>query len=100
MISQAADFALFNGDGDIQSLLHNHDWADFSPSQPTEWPLLVQATICRLLLSPLPVSFLCGPTLYYFYNNAYAEMIGSKHPKALTRPFWEVSGRVVEADAA
>lgn len=43
-----------------------------------------------MLDSSQPTSLAWGAELHFFYNDAYIEMLGDKHPAALTRPFWKV----------
>jgi signal transduction histidine kinase/PAS domain-containing protein/ActR/RegA family two-component response regulator len=43
-----------------------------------------------MLDSSLPMYVAWGPRLALLYNDAYAEILGAKHPEALTKPFWDV----------
>lgn len=38
----------------------------------------------------LPMYMVWGPDLHFFYNDAYIDVLGEKHPQALTRPLWQV----------
>jgi PAS domain S-box-containing protein len=99
MISRPVDFSLFDGNREIRSLLRMRDWSDFPAGPPTEWPLLVQTTLHRMLQSDSPISFLWGTDLHYFYNDAYVKLIGSKHPAALTRLFRDSWAEVTDVFA-
>ncbi|QCP15023.1 response regulator [Pseudoduganella umbonata] len=41
-----------------------------------------------VLDAPAPISFYWGPDCLYFYNDAYLQVLGDKHPAALASPFW------------
>jgi PAS domain S-box-containing protein len=84
-----SDDALFAGNGNVRSLLRMHDWSGFTAGPPEQWPAVIRRTIQMLLDSDSPMSFLWGPDLHYFYNDAYIQLIGAKHPSGLARPFWK-----------
>jgi signal transduction histidine kinase/PAS domain-containing protein len=49
-----------------------------------------------MLESSLPMYVAWGPDLALVYNDAYAEILGAKHPSALMKPLWEVWPEVVQ----
>lgn len=81
---------LFSGEGEVRALLRAHDWSGFPIGPPEEWPGPLRATLTLMLDSPLPMRLLWGSELQLLYNDAYIEILGQKHPSALTRPYWEV----------
>jgi len=81
--------SLFDGEGEVSAILRQCDWSSFPYGPPPAWPGIMQTTIAMVLRSRTPISFWWGPELRYFYNDAYAVLIGEKHPSALTRPFWD-----------
>lgn len=63
------------------------------------WDPMVRATVDVLLASPVPMAFAYGDRHTLIYNDAYAEVIGNRHPAALGRPaaavfdeFWTAPG--------
>jgi hypothetical protein len=83
------DLPIFDSPGRVRKLLRSYDWSGFPAGLPNEWPSLVQANIRMLLRSDSPMAFLWGKDLRYFYNDAYLEVLGAKHPSALAAPFWD-----------
>ena len=43
-----------------------------------------------MLESKFPMFLACGPKLEFIYNDAYAEILGAKHPSALGKPFQDI----------
>jgi len=80
--------APFDGQGQVRALLRAYDWSDFAHGAPDGWPTLVRRTLEMVLDAPSPMAFLWGEECFYFYNDAYVEVLADKHPAALTRPFW------------
>ena len=83
------DHAL-SGGGTMGSLIRALDWSK-TPLGPVEaWPQSLKTSVSICLNSRFPVLIWWGPELVKIYNDAYVELIGSKHPKALGRPGREV----------
>ncbi|CAE7175104.1 unnamed protein product [Rhizoctonia solani] len=63
-------------------LIDTFDWEN-SPLGPRDkWPLGLKLIVKYLMEKPIPSSVLWGwPHLVIIYNDAYAKMIGPKHPK-------------------
>lgn len=80
--------APFDGEGQVRALLRAHDWRDFAHGLPDSWPPLVLSTLGMVLDAPSPMAFLWGEACFYFYNDAYIEVLADKHPAALACPFW------------
>ncbi|KAA0569890.1 PAS domain S-box protein [Azospirillum sp. Sh1] len=72
------------------SLMHGHDWAA-TPLGPMEgWPQDLRATV-RLMLRSRQAMFIgWGPDVAFLYNDAYLDILGTRHPQALGRPMREV----------
>ncbi|WP_296598740.1 PAS domain-containing protein [Phenylobacterium sp.] len=87
----AADVAArLPGGGDMGARMRAHDWSRSPLGAPTAWPRSL-LTVTRLLLdSKFPMFVAWGEDLGFLYNDAYAEILGAKHPKALGRPFREI----------
>jgi PAS domain S-box-containing protein len=66
------------------------DWAS-TPLGPSEsWPRSLALTVDLILASGFPMAVRWGPELTMIYNDAYAPLLGEKHPRALGRPVQEV----------
>jgi PAS domain S-box-containing protein len=81
--SLAASTAVLAGGGELGRLMRALDWAK-TPLGPFEtWPqsLRTSASIC--LASRFPIVMYWGPELVVLYNDAYSQILGSKHPWAL-----------------
>ncbi len=85
----ATPFA-FNGDGEVRSLLRMHDWSASPLGQPHTWPQELLTVVNLLLDSRFPMFVAWGQELGFLYNDAYAEILGDKHPGALGRRFQDV----------
>ncbi|WP_232234473.1 SpoIIE family protein phosphatase [Actinoplanes sp. N902-109] len=67
-------------------------WASTPLGAPDTWDPAVRATIEVLLASPVPMALAYGDTFVLIYNDAYADVLGAKHPLALGSPAAEVHG--------
>ncbi|RBY89660.1 histidine kinase [Blastococcus sp. TF02A-30] len=57
-----------------------HDWAS-TPVGPVEtWPASLRYAVRTVLVSRFPMVLTWGPEHLQFYNDAYAPLIGAKHP--------------------
>ncbi len=73
-------FAGGSGNGRLMAAL---DWAA-TPVGPVEtWPASLRYAIRTVLVSRFPMILTWGPRYTQFYNDAYATLIGAKHPGAL-----------------
>lgn len=80
----------FCGDGEMRARLRSHDWSGFALGPPQAWPVPLKTALQMMLDSRRPSCLAWGPALHFFYNDAYREILGDKHPAALLRPFWSV----------
>jgi PAS domain S-box-containing protein len=81
---------LFPGGGEMQARCREHDWAATSLGPVEHWPDALRTIVRTVLDSPFPINLWCGPDLVLIYNDAYAHVLGAKHPGALGRPGYEV----------
>ncbi|TFW10139.1 PAS domain S-box protein [Oxalobacteraceae bacterium OM1] len=86
----SASLDLFSGDGEVAALLRTHDWSAFPEGVPSRWPASLKTLVALVLDSTLPMRLTWGSDLRLLYNDAYAGLIGRKHPDALGRPYWDV----------
>ena len=70
------------------------DWSHTPLGPQDRWPQSLRTAVSTVLGAPFPVALWWGPSLTMVYNDAYAPLLGRKHPDALGR-----SGREVWAEA-
>ena len=75
---------------DMRSRVHDFDWAATSLGPRRTWSASLAWSVDLVLLSGLPMSVRWGPDLIMIYNDAYAALLGDRHPRALGRPLREV----------
>ncbi|WP_091377251.1 ATP-binding protein [Geodermatophilus sp. DSM 45219] len=78
-----ADDELFRDGGENGRLMAAFDWST-TPVGPVEgWPASLRHAVRTVLVSRFPMILAWGPGYTQFYNDAYAELIGTKHPGAI-----------------
>ena len=76
--------------GQAATLLHALD-AQTSPLGPVAaWPQALRTVVDLLVNCGQPMFAVWGPELGLIYNDAYADILGAKHPGAFGRPLLEV----------
>ena len=75
-----------SGGGLMGSLIRALDWSKTPLGPVHTWPQSLKTSVSICLNSRFPVLIWWGPALVTFYNDAYVQLIGDKHPKALGRP--------------
>ena len=85
------DNTVFDGSGEMCSIMRAYDWKS-SPLGPVDdWPQSLKTAVQILLSSRFSMWMAWGPELVFFYNDAYRKAtLGEKHPWALGRPAREV----------
>lgn len=85
-------FASFseNERSETLSLLSRHDWNCSTLGPVARWPIALRLYSDLMLASEQPMFIAWGPELTFLYNDAYAVILGKKHPDALGKPFAEV----------
>ncbi len=78
------------GGGRMGAMMRAHDWASSPLGHPDAWPACLRATVNLLLGSRFPMFVAFGPELGFLYNDAYAGILGGKHPAALGRRFRDI----------
>ncbi|WP_197076500.1 PAS domain-containing protein [Luteimonas sp. FCS-9] len=72
--------------GEMAARIAAFDWAT-TPLGPIEaWPQSLRTTLALMLDSRFAMCLSWGPELTFFYNDAYAPMLGAKEGEALGRP--------------
>jgi signal transduction histidine kinase len=72
-----------SGGGALGDLFRATDWSQTPLGPVSGWPLSLRSGVQTVLSSRYPMLLLWGDQLTQLYNDAYAELIGDKHPAAL-----------------
>jgi PAS domain S-box-containing protein len=99
----ARALSMFDRGGEMGERMRACDWAQ-TPFGPAEaWPQSLRTAVGICLASRLPMCVRWGPELRLLYNDAYAPILGHKHPDALGKPsmevwseLWDVIGPMLE----
>lgn len=78
------------GTGRMSEALRACNWTSSPLGEPHTWPPALRAAVTLILDSRFPMCIAWGPELAIVYNEAYAPIIGDRHPDALGRPVREV----------
>ena len=71
-------------------LIRLHCWSDTSLSEPPGWPNALTTLLSVMLTSAQPMFVAWGAEGLLLYNDAYALILGDRHPGALGKPFFDV----------
>ena len=72
--------------GKVATLIASMDWADSPLPAPDAWPQSLRTAVDIVTHSPMPMLLLWGTQLCQLYNDAFALLVGSNHPRALGQP--------------
>jgi PAS domain S-box-containing protein len=78
------------GGAEMGARMRAHDWSATPLGDPSLWPPSLSTTIGILLNSGQPMCVAWGAELTLIYNDAYAAILGARHPAALGRRLSEV----------
>lgn len=73
------------GGGEMGSLMRGHDWSGSPLGVPAGWAPSLAALSGVMLGSAQPAFVVWGPGRQLLYNDAYARLLGDRHPSALGR---------------
>lgn len=92
------------GGGELGALMRSMDWSKTRLGPPETWPESLAISLNACLNSRFPILIWWGPELVMLYNDAYRQIIGSKHPAALGNPgrdcwseIWTTIGPMLDA---
>ena len=90
--------------GEMGERIAEHDWDSTPVGRMARWPSSLKTSLSLCLASRYPMFLWWGRALTNFYNDAYAPILGARHPDALGRnaaeiwrDIWPVIGVQVEA---
>src|SRR5262249_18444236 len=81
-------------DGPIGELIRRKVWSSTPLGSAHSWSPTLRMMTRFLLANRFPQLLWWGPQFCCIYNDAYAPILGSKHPWALGRPTSEVWGEI------
>ena len=74
---------LFAGPGEMRQRIRDFDWSRTALGPIDTWPRALCTIVDVALGSAFPQVVLWGPEFIQLYNDAYAEIIGERHPQVL-----------------
>lgn len=90
--------------GEMAERIRRTDWAATSLGPVSTWPDCLRTSVGICISSRFPMFVWWGPDLVNLYNDAYAPVLGKRHPIALGRPaksiwseIWDIVGPQAEA---
>jgi hypothetical protein len=85
------DLPLFvAGGGEMGRLIRSYRWANTSLGPVQNWSPALSTLVGVMLASKQAMFIAWGPEQVLLYNDAYSEILASKHPEALGRNFLDV----------
>ena len=83
-------YHFLNGGGEVGALIRAFDWVANPVGSPEGWPHELRTLVAVMLNAQQPMFAAWGPEQRLIYNDAYAPLLGTKHPAALGQPFLAV----------
>ena len=80
--------------GEVAALMRAQDWSNSPLGPPEEWPQALRSAVSLMLDSKFPMFVAWGPELGFLYNDAFAVILGRKHPAALGGRFKDIWSEV------
>lgn len=90
LIETADDDCFLTGGGELGRMMRDHDWSLSPLGVPQSWPQSFRSVVGLLLNSKFPMFVAWGDDLTFLYNDAYAQILGTKHPQALGARFYDI----------
>jgi signal transduction histidine kinase/CheY-like chemotaxis protein len=72
--------SMFAAGGEAGRLMAEFDWSTTAVGPVGSWPASLRFAVRTVLVSRFPMVLTWGPDFLQFYNDAYAPLIGAKHP--------------------
>ncbi|MFC4067938.1 SpoIIE family protein phosphatase [Actinoplanes subglobosus] len=76
----------FDRGGEMGARMSSLDWAGTPLGDPSSWPPELVDAVATMLASRAQIIVFWGPEYVVLYNDAYAGVLGGKHPGFLGRP--------------
>lgn len=75
-----------SGTGEVARRIRTMAWGKTSLGPCAAWPQSLKTALDLMLPAQVEMALFWGPDKLAFYNDAYAPLIGDKHPQALGQP--------------
>jgi PAS domain S-box-containing protein len=82
--------------GGAGAAIRAHDWSSSALGDPGGWPVALKTLVGVMLGANQPMFVVWGTAQILLYNDAYAEILGGKHPAALGRSFLDVWSEIAD----
>ncbi len=89
--------------GQMGERMRSFDWRSHPLGDPDLWPQSLRSALSICLNTTFPIGIYWGPDAHLMYNDAWAPILGNKHPWGLGRPgsevwseIWDVVGPVFD----
>jgi PAS domain S-box-containing protein len=99
----ALALSVLSGGGEMGALMRALDWEKTSLGATGNWPQSLRTSVSICLASRFPIVLYWGPEYVVLYNDAYSQILGSKHPWALGQTcrtcwaeIWETIGPMLD----
>jgi PAS domain S-box-containing protein len=94
--SQSDMLSFLSDGGEMGERIRGHDWPASPLGAPAEWPQALKTAVGIVLSTKFPMFVAWGPELRFLYNDAYAEILGGKHPHSLGHAFQDIWAEIWE----
>jgi PAS domain S-box-containing protein len=84
------DLGAFSAGGEMGALIRGRDWTHSALGAMDDWPQSLRSALGIVLRSTSPSALFWGEQHIFLYNDAWADMLGARHPAALGCPASEV----------
>lgn len=84
------DSILVGSTVDVGATMRGDKWSRTPLGDPAAWPVSLRNAVQLIRDSRFPMYVAWGPQLHLLYNDAYAVILGAKHPHSFGRPFWDI----------
>jgi PAS domain S-box-containing protein len=88
--SLAGSLMFLSGGGEVGAMMRTQDWSESPLGHPRTWPQALRTVVGLMLNSGFPMFVAWGEGLGFLYNDAYRDVLGDKHPRALGRRFHDI----------
>lgn len=89
--------------GEMGELIRSLDWSKSAIGPLDSWPQSLRTAVSICLNSRFPILIWWGPELVKIYNDAYRQVLGSKHPRSMGArgrdvwpEIWDIIGPMLE----
>ena len=88
--------SFLDGGGEAGALMRAFDWSATPLGEPDGWPQPLKTLVGVLLAAGQPMCIIWGPEYTFLYNDAYAPILGRKHPSAVGQLYFDIWPEVRE----